>query len=108
MYMAKKRRLYFVCLELKQISITVYCHTYPTLITYCKISSVGNKDFRCDFLAFSNCNMQRSPLMEGMKQLKKIVDYNSQHDSKIDCMTSQCISTIAISDGGSHSLQILL
>ena len=43
-------------------------YTYIIIIFHADISSLANKDFHDDFLAFSSCNMQGTPLIEGMKQ----------------------------------------
>ena len=54
---------------------------YPMHIFAVDISSVINKEFHCIHTKFSNCNVQRSPLIE---RLKKMLKQYSYCDSEID------------------------
>lgn len=49
-------------------------YNYPIIILAANISSIVNKVFHCADLAFHNCNMQGSTLMERMGTNVKTVD----------------------------------
>ena len=45
-------------------------YIYPIIIFIADISSTFNKGFHCGLLAFSNCNVQGSPLIERLHDRK--------------------------------------